>query len=256
MLMRIRSKRETLPWATVVVVVGMLAVVVFRQVWGEEVVLTTYYPAPYGKYNRIRTTGQTTLAEQGGNVGIGTTSPTGPFQVSVPTASNALRVNSDGTVGVGHPGGGGVTLTIGGPLYVGANALGGTDAGFIRTLSGAFELQGSARYIRHIDDNPIAIGGTTMNRDTLVVVPSSGNVGIGTTNPAARLSVAGRMIADAGMVPTTGAQVPPPCDPTRRGLLWFTPSDAGAGYERLMVCMRGGTSGVFQWVTVADSTDR
>jgi len=38
----------------------------------ETLTLTTYYPAPYGGYASLLTTGQTLLARDGGNVGIGT----------------------------------------------------------------------------------------------------------------------------------------------------------------------------------------
>ncbi|OGS07491.1 MAG: hypothetical protein A2270_09505 [Elusimicrobia bacterium RIFOXYA12_FULL_51_18] len=41
----------------------------------ETLTLTTYYPAPYGGYASLLTTGQTLLARDGGNVGIGTPSP-------------------------------------------------------------------------------------------------------------------------------------------------------------------------------------
>ncbi|MBI4377004.1 MAG: hypothetical protein HY549_11205 [Elusimicrobia bacterium] len=43
----------------------------------ENVTLTTYYPAPSGVYTKMITTGQTILARDGGNVGIGT-GPTAP----------------------------------------------------------------------------------------------------------------------------------------------------------------------------------
>jgi hypothetical protein len=41
----------------------------------ETLTLTTYYPAPYGGYARLLTTDQTLLARDGGNVGIGVTTP-------------------------------------------------------------------------------------------------------------------------------------------------------------------------------------
>ncbi|MBI3010977.1 MAG: hypothetical protein HYY58_00590 [Candidatus Omnitrophica bacterium] len=40
----------------------------------EEIALTTYYPSPRGVYQELRTTGNTYLATQSGNVGIGATS--------------------------------------------------------------------------------------------------------------------------------------------------------------------------------------
>lgn len=41
----------------------------------EEITLTTYYPAPYGAYDELTTTGDTHLATDSGSVGIGTTGP-------------------------------------------------------------------------------------------------------------------------------------------------------------------------------------
>jgi len=47
----------------------------------EEVTLTTYYPAPYGDYNELLVSGNTYLAVDSGNVGIGTSSPTEKLEV-------------------------------------------------------------------------------------------------------------------------------------------------------------------------------
>ena len=44
----------------------------------ESLTLETYYPAPYGSYAELTTTSNTYLATEGGNVGIGTTSPSVP----------------------------------------------------------------------------------------------------------------------------------------------------------------------------------
>ena len=43
-----------------------------RFLGSETLTLTTYYPAPYGGYASLLTTGQTLLARDGGKVGIGT----------------------------------------------------------------------------------------------------------------------------------------------------------------------------------------
>ena len=45
----------------------------------ESLTLETYYPAPYGSYAELTTTSNTYLATEGGNVVIGTTSPSGPL---------------------------------------------------------------------------------------------------------------------------------------------------------------------------------
>lgn len=69
----------------------------------ETLTLTTYYPAPYGGYVSLMTTGQTLLARDGGNVGVGMGSgvfPTQRFQVNPPGA-NTFVVDSAGNVGYG-----------------------------------------------------------------------------------------------------------------------------------------------------------
>jgi len=48
----------------------------------EEITLTTYYPAPYGDYNELLVSGNTYLAVDSGNVGIGTSSPQAQLDVS------------------------------------------------------------------------------------------------------------------------------------------------------------------------------
>src|SRR3989338_665541 len=48
----------------------------------EDITLTTYYPAPYGAYDELSTTGATNLATTSGNVGIGTTSGGAKFDVA------------------------------------------------------------------------------------------------------------------------------------------------------------------------------
>ncbi|HBB65820.1 MAG: hypothetical protein A2X28_00440 [Elusimicrobia bacterium GWA2_56_46] len=56
---------------------SLFTLVFFFIVWrpgfiaSETLTLTTYYPAPYGGYASLLTTGQTLLARDGGRVGIG-----------------------------------------------------------------------------------------------------------------------------------------------------------------------------------------
>lgn len=47
-----------------------------RPALAEELTLTTYYPAPYGGYAKLLTTGSTFLARDAGNVAIGKTGET------------------------------------------------------------------------------------------------------------------------------------------------------------------------------------
>jgi hypothetical protein len=85
-----------------------------RPLDSETLTLTTYYPAPYGGYVSILTTGNTYLARDTGNVGIGTATPAvkldingngwarGQFQWGASKAS--LTSDQGGSIEVGGAG--------------------------------------------------------------------------------------------------------------------------------------------------------
>lgn len=64
----------------------------------ESLTLSTYYPAPSGIYSKMITTNATYLARDGGNVGIGTTSPSAALEVNgflrLSGASPAFRMTN------------------------------------------------------------------------------------------------------------------------------------------------------------------
>lgn len=60
-------------------------------VGSETLTLTTYYPAPYGGYVSLLTTGQTLLARDAGNVGVGVPSPQVKLDVAQGTAIRVGR---------------------------------------------------------------------------------------------------------------------------------------------------------------------
>ena len=65
----------------------------------EDITLTTYYPAPYGAYDELTTTGNTYLATTSGNVGIGTTVP-GTYKIKVLGTIDATTYSAGGTAPV------------------------------------------------------------------------------------------------------------------------------------------------------------
>jgi hypothetical protein len=105
-----------------------------------------------------------TVLTSNGNVGIGTTGPTDKLQVSGNVMANAF--NAIGTVAQFNSTGG---------VYL--SGLGGSSYGAIQSYSDA--------------------GGTAR---TLALNPVGGNVGIGTTTPGYKLSVAGSGFFDGGTV--------------------------------------------------------
>ncbi|HBB68253.1 MAG: hypothetical protein A2X28_02940 [Elusimicrobia bacterium GWA2_56_46] len=80
----------------------------------ETLTLTTYYPAPYGGYATLLTTGQTLLAREGGLVGVGTNSPSAKLHVKgsfllddgTQGAGKILTSDADGAATWQLPGGG------------------------------------------------------------------------------------------------------------------------------------------------------
>lgn len=74
----------------IVLLMGMYSI-------AEEITLTTYYPAPYGAYEELTTTGNTYLATASGkNVGIGL--------LTTDTIQNKLDVEGGVAIGTGYSG--------------------------------------------------------------------------------------------------------------------------------------------------------
>ena len=62
--------------------IGLLLLATAGYALAETMTLTTYYPSPRGVYNELKTMGQTILAQNGGNVGIGTATPSQKLDVA------------------------------------------------------------------------------------------------------------------------------------------------------------------------------
>lgn len=188
---RLRSSWVIGVVALLVLVAGMVVAL------SEEVVLTTYYPAPYGKYNKL----QAKTLTVSDNAGIGTTTPVSKLSIF---GSNAFSEPYAATLNLGpRPDGLNTTLgmfyspTVG--WHQNADPAGrlnfhsysGGSWPTIMSLSangnvGIGQIPGNARlHIRSGD----GMGGEDYNvfteyrGNSLLVVKNNGNVGIGTATP-------------------------------------------------------------------------
>jgi hypothetical protein len=125
----------------------------------ENLVITTYYPAPYGGYVSLLTTNNTWLARDGGSVGIGTTAPAGRLDVRGRLALSGLESPNYGgaSAGVAIIG----TPNSGGGLLFRPTGLDSTN--------GEVLFRSGVSYF-------------------------SGSVGIGTSNPLQTLDVRGNVL--------------------------------------------------------------
>jgi hypothetical protein len=143
-----------------------------------------------------------TIYYNGGNVGIGTTSPGSLLTLSSSTSQDSgdgftnLRLSYSGTAF--NPGSTGATLTFaqqwwsGSPSYlVRTGAIRGWKGGGDGYFGGGLQFLYQA-----ISGNPMSVG---------MVLDAGGNVGIGTTNPQHLLHVAGAIGAEEVIVSSTGA---------------------------------------------------
>jgi hypothetical protein len=191
----------------------------------------------------------------GGNVGIGTTSPAAKLAVSgsshadsynLPDGQEDLRVLSSDN----RPRDGGV-VTLGG-------AWGPT--GYIKTAAidgkGGDLILGNRR------------GPTATTMEPGIVLTMAGNVGIGTTSPGQKFVVEGGVSVfnggvGIGTTPTASLDVNgsvklhedggdplPACDASKRGQLNLTWAGHWYSSDRLQICMMH-ADGTFGWITVA-----
>ncbi len=141
---------------------------------GEEITLTTYYPAPYGEYEGLAVgdpnNGYTAPADPidlivEGNVGIGTTGPGANLEVEDTTGARLLKLNAD------------------------------DRSPYLLTLNQKTDAQEFGYWIE--TDGKLILQDITDVR-SVMTWDGDGNVGIGTTSPLTKLEVQGGAIKATG----------------------------------------------------------
>lgn len=158
----------------------------------ETLTMTTYYPSPYGVYQRLRSTQDATLAANSGNVLLAASGSggsvymaTGAGRVGVGTAGPARKLDVAGDMEADD-------------LYTsdGVQIQGLTGRNYFRDAEGAGNLRvGAAWGMPGIyAESGVGVlggaGGANLQNYTLFASPS-GNVGIATGSPGYRLDING-----------------------------------------------------------------
>ncbi len=107
----------------------------------ENLTLTTYYPAPYGGYASLLTTGQTLLARDGGNVGLGTAAPTQKLDVQGGNINTGGYITATGNI-TANNGSGTLYNQSGQGEVLRLNGSNGLNV-HLQNLNGAFRLVNS-----------------------------------------------------------------------------------------------------------------
>jgi hypothetical protein len=89
-------------------------------VMAEDITLTTYYPAPYGAYDELTTTGNTFLSTSTGSVGIGVSDPKSKMDVE---GGLAIGAGYSGTTAAPTNG-----MIVEGKVGIGTSSVGASDA--------------------------------------------------------------------------------------------------------------------------------
>jgi hypothetical protein len=161
-----------------------------------------WYTAPSGTAGNAITFTQAMTLDASGRLGIGTTSPSQLLDVRG-TSSPTIKVRNDTAT----------TDTYAQFLFEGVNTFSGTSTSFIRSITSNAGNSSTALTFGTNADG----GGAAAERCRIT---SSGNLGIGTTSPAAKLSVVSSGV-DTVLISTTGVNWSCSTNHTNSGTQYF-----------------------------------